>query len=101
MCGFHKTHCAHKAFCVQPARQRNQYGPVVRRHWSDSHLYMSSDELSIELPLDDVLRIAGAPVLEPFCHVHSCFVLLLSCAVPLALSLYDVPCETCLVILCR
>lgn len=34
-------------------------GPLLW-HWSDSHLYMGSDELSIELPLDDVLRIAAA-----------------------------------------
>jgi hypothetical protein len=41
---------------------------------------MSSDELSIELPLDDVLRIAGALSLGCFCPVHSCFIVLSSAA---------------------
>lgn len=38
-------------------------GPLMW-HWSDSHLYMSSDELSIEVTLEDVIRIAKATGFE-------------------------------------
>lgn len=64
-----KIHCTRRAFRKTPLCDRYLRGPDVRRHWSDSHLYMSSDELSIELPLDDVLRIAGALSLGCFGRV--------------------------------